>query len=314
MIIINGLEEIAYYHKSIESSAIAIGTFDGIHVGHQNVIESMLAANKQTNIIITFTNHPKEFTKSEAHPMRLMTLDEKIEILSQYPIDYLVLLQFNHEMMAITYDKFIAYLYKHYKMESLHVGFNFRLGYKGEGTVEAIHALKRNYPFDIHIIEPVYIDNALVSSTAIREALRDGEVEKANRFLGRLHYVTGKVVTGKKLGRTIGYPTVNLKISSNMTIIRSGVYVTETLRKGRVYCSVTNVGFNPTFNQNNFNLETYILDFDEDLYDEMIRIRFLHRIRDELKLDSVEALKNWIANDVSFARTYFENLYNDQIV
>lgn len=306
MIIINGLEEIAYYHKSIENSAIAIGTFDGVHQGHQNVIQTMLSANKQTRIIITFINHPKEYTKSEAHPMRLMTLDEKIEVLSEFPIDYLVLLQFNQELMSWSYEKFICYLIKHYKMESLHVGFNFKLGFQGLGDVEAIQKLTDTLHFQLSVSEPVYVGSFLVSSTAIRESLKLGEIEKANELLGRKHYVTGKVVVGKKLGRTIGFPTINLKISSNMTIIRSGVYITETLRKGMIYSSVTNVGYNPTFNQNNFNLETFILDFNENLYDEMIKVRFLHRIRDELKFDSLETLTEWIAKDVEIARNYFD--------
>ncbi len=305
MIIINGLEEIAYYHKSIENAAIAIGTFDGIHIGHQDVIKRMLSANKQTRIIITFTNHPKEYTKSESHPMRLMTLDEKIEVFSEFPIDYLVLLQFNKDLMSWPYEKFITYLTRHYKMESLHVGFNFSLGYKGLGDVTALKALSSTMGFELTVTDPVYVEGHLVSSTAIRDALKQGEIEKANQLLGRIHYVTGKVVTGKRLGRTIGYPTVNLKISSNMTIIRSGVYVTETLRKGVKHQSVTNVGFNPTFNQNNFNLETYILDFEENIYDEMLRIRFLHRLRDELKFHSVEELKDYIAQDVDKTRDYF---------
>jgi riboflavin kinase/FMN adenylyltransferase len=308
MIIINGLEEIAYYHKSIENAAIAIGTFDGVHQGHQNVIQTMLSANKQTRIIITFINHPKEYTKSEAHPMRLMTLDEKIEVLSEFPVDYLVLLQFNKELMSWGYEKFIAYLTKHYKMESLHVGFNFRLGYQGLGDVTAIQKLTGPYGFELSVSEPVYVDSFLVSSTAIREALKLGHVEKANQLLGRKHYVTGKVITGKKLGRTIGFPTINLKISSNMTIIRSGVYVTETIRKGKIHPSVTNVGYNPTFNQNNFNLETFILDFDDNLYDEMIRVRFLHRIRDELQFDSLETLTEWIKKDVEITRRYFDTV------
>lgn len=292
-----------------EPTAIALGTFDGVHKGHQEVIQTMIKRAVKRGLksmVFTFSNLPKFYDSEEVTESRLLCIDDKIELFGHMGLDYLVIIPFNPIIKDMTHEAFISLLQKQLQMKDLTVGYNFRFGLKAAGTAQWLETQAPVLGFELAVIQPVRCQGETISSTRIRACLRDGALEDANTLLGRYHFVSGMVHPGKQLGRTIGYPTANLKISPHMTLIKSGVYITQTQVDGKCYKSVTNVGFNPTFDQEEFNLETYIFEFHEDLYYKQIKVHFLHRMRDELKFDSVETLKQWIDRDVQEAELFFE--------
>jgi riboflavin kinase/FMN adenylyltransferase len=307
MKVIKHLKQNSDFHID-RSTAIALGTFDGVHLGHQQVINTMIGTARTLDydaLVFTFSNLPKYYQKLRTQENRILSIEDKIELFESLGLDYLWIVPFNEAIKTMTREDFIHYLCTHLNMKHLTIGYNFRFGLDGKGTVEWLKEIHESYGFSCHVIGAIEDTIGPISSTRIRTLLKDGQIESANQLLGRTHYVSGVVHPGKQLGRTIGFPTANLKISPNMTLIKSGVYITETCVDDKRYYSVTNVGYNPTFDQEDFNLETYILDFNEDLYHKRIKVYFHSRIRDELKLNGVEELKEWITKDVQDAKQYF---------
>lgn len=290
-------------------SGVAIGTFDGLHIGHQEVIRTLLTAcaeNSLRSVVYTFANHPREFTNRDALPNRILTVDEKIDLLDGMGIDLLVMVEFDREHMEIEAEAFVEnVLLDGLGMAFLAAGYNFHFGRQARGNSELLKQMGADKGFGVSVVPPFTMDGAPVSSSRIRELLGAGDIEGANRLLGRHHMVSGMVVHGNKRGRLLGFPTANLAVSHNMTLIRPGVYITRTWIGKSHYKSVSNVGSNPTFSQTEFTLETYILDHSEDLYHHYISVEFLHRLRDEIRFDSKEQLMERIGADVEEARRYF---------
>jgi riboflavin kinase/FMN adenylyltransferase len=306
MEIIRDLEELSRVNVD---TGVALGTFDGLHIGHQEVIRKMILNCQRRNLkscVFTFANHPRELTTKTGAPPRILTLDDKVKLLESYGVDILVILNFDKRLMSIEPDAFVRdILIKGLNTRYLTVGFDFRFGKKAAGNVELLRAYAQDGHYEVDIVSPVVAEGEKISSSAIRALLKEGRIEDVNSQLGRHYHVSGEVVAGKRVGNTIGFPTANLKISSNMTLIKPGVYVTKTTVRDTVYYSVSNVGYNPTFDQKMFNLETYILDFNKDIYHEIISVEFHTRIRDEIKMDSLEQLIDSIKKDVGFAKEYF---------
>ncbi len=312
------------------ATAIALGTFDGVHLGHQQVIQTMLNTAKAMDYdasVFTFSNLPKLFNRlvsKEIQTMtsgalsssslgglgsqeeRILSIDDKIELFETLGVENLWIVPFNEAIQQMPREQFLTFLCSELKMAHLTVGYNFKFGAGGAGDVAWLMSVHKSYGFTCHVVGAISDDTGAVSSTRIRSHLRDGDILGANALLGRHHWVSGVVHPGKQLGRTIGFPTANLKISPNMTLIKSGVYVTETQVGDAFFLSVTNVGYNPTFEQEEFNLETYILDFNQTLYHQRIKVYFRARIRDELKFSGIDELKEWIEKDVLETRKYFE--------
>jgi len=309
MKIFNKIEMLSH---SEQKTAVALGTFDGLHVGHKKVIEHLLEVCKEKNlrsVVYTFSNHPREYTNKDKLPNRILTLKEKIIHFEELGIDELVLIEFDDQQMNMSAHDFIeTLLLKQLNMEHLIVGFNFHFGKGAEGNVPFLKSYAQSHHFDLSVIEGVHLDGELVSSSRIRKLLKQGNIEKTNDLLGRLYTVSGQVIKGKQVGTKLGFPTANLSVSPNMTLLKSGVYVTQTQIGDNLYKSVTNVGFNPTFDQNEFNLETFVFDFSDNLYDSFIEVQFLHRLRDEIKYDSLDALKKQINMDVEDTNAYFKRL------
>lgn len=296
-------------YKPERPQAIALGTFDGLHLGHQQVISGMLSAAKAMDLdasIFTFSNLPRYYQKDRSDEDRILCIDDKIELFEEMGIDNMWMVPFNASVQDLSREAFLDYLLNQLHMRHVVVGYNFRFGKGGLGTPEWLLSQQQKSGFTCYVIGPIEDGEGPISSTRIRLALKEGDISNANRLLGRTHYVSGIVHPGKQLGRTIGYPTANLKISPNMTLIKSGVYITETVVDHKRYPSVTNVGYNPTFDQEEFNLETYIMGFNANLYHSRIKVYFHSRIRDELKFSGVDELKDWIAKDVAVAETYFK--------
>lgn len=298
-------------------SGVAIGTFDGLHIGHQQVIKALVDTCVEKNlrsVVYTFANHPREFTDKDALPNRILTVDEKIDLFDGMGIDLLIMVEFDRDHMEIEAETFVSeILLKVLNTKYLVAGYNFHFGLGARGDSEQLSRMGEVNGFEVTVVPPFELDGVPVSSTRIRDLLKDGDIEAVNRLLGRHHTVSGMVVHGKKRGTILGFPTANLAVSHNMTLIRPGVYVTRTWIGKEHHKSVSNVGYNPTFSQTEFTLETFILDYHADLYHHYITVEFLHRMRDEIKFDSKEALMNQIAEDVQDARQFFKQSHKEPV-
>lgn len=302
------LEEIDVLESS---TSVALGTFDGLHIGHMEVLGEMKKTAESRGLktfVYTFSNHPREILTPNNVPPKIMDVDEKTQIFTRFGLDYLALIKFDESQLKIEPEDFIKdVLIGKLHMKHLTVGYDYRFGRKARGDINMLIEFSKLYDYTYEIVEPIMKNEIRISSTLIRELLTEGKIEEANFFLGRKHFVKGTVVEGKKLGKTIGVPTANLRIKENISTIKSGVYITETIYKGTQYQSVTNVGYNPTFQQVGLNMETYIFDFDQVLYGEVIEVHFIKRLRDELKFNSVDELVEKMEEDLNNASEYFKS-------
>ncbi len=289
-----------------QPSAVALGTFDGMHKGHLAVIDKMLQVAQRDGllkVVFTFSDIPKHRYTSTTS--RIMSNLEKLEWLERAGVDIVVSLPFDAAIKHLSHVEFYDYITEQLNGQVIVVGQNFKFGRAALGTTNWLAEQCRASGRSCIALAPVMYDGAVISSTAIRELLIDGQIKAANARLGRYHFVSGVVKIGKQLGQQLGFATANLTIRSYMTNIKPGVYITETLVADRCHQSVTNVGYNPTFKQSNFNLETHILDFGRELYGEKISVYFHERLRDELTFASRAELIDQIARDVAAARRYF---------
>lgn len=306
MKIFENIDEVRIKHKT----GVALGTFDGLHIGHKKVIEDLVDNCKRLNlksVVYTFSNHPREITKTSNNFKRIITLQEKKTIIEELGVDYLIIVNFDEFHKNTPASEFIEkILIVKLKMRHLSVGFNYKFGKKAQGDINLLEEYSYKKEFSLSVISPVKVHGEKVSSTLIRELLEKGKINEVKKYLGRNHRITSKVISGKKVGKILGFATANLDVHPNMTLIRPGVYITRTLYDGEWYGSISNVGCNPTFEQKGFHLETYILDFDQDIYGAEISVEFLERLRDEKKFMNLDDLKKQISSDVNTAKTYFK--------
>lgn len=301
------LEEI---DANIEPTSVALGTFDGLHIGHAEVLNIMKRAAQEKDLksfVYTFSNHPKEILAPDNVPSKIMDIDEKVQIFARIDVDYLALIKFDETQIIYEPEDFVKeVLIGLLNMKHLTVGHDYRFGRKASGDVSILMDLADKYGYTYEIVEPIMKNELRVSSTLIRELLQEGRIEEANFYLGRKHFIKGLVVRGKGVGHTLGFPTANLRIKENISTIKPGVYITETIWKGKWFPSVTNVGYNPTFEQTGIHLETYILGIDQEMYDETIEVHFIKRLRDELKFNSLDELMVAMNKDLANTKAYFK--------
>lgn len=306
MLIIDSIEG---FHEIEGPIGLSMGTFDGLHVGHQRLIENLTNHCKEEgyrSVVYTYSNHPREYTLGTKVP-RIITLEDKIEQFKHLGIDILVLLKFDELQRDMTPDQFLhELLFEPLDIRYVTVGFDFHFGKKAQGNVEMLRDYTAEKPVVLDIVNPIARYDEKVSSTRIRNLLFDGEIELVNELLGRNYSFTGEVVKGKQVGHLLGFPTANLQVNETMNLIKSGVYISRVKVGKTYYNSLTNVGFNPTFKQKDLNVETFILDFDENLYGRKIKVEFVKRLRDELKFDSKDALIERMHRDVEEALAYFQ--------
>ena len=304
MKIFNSLDEIS----NIEETVVALGNFDGVHKGHQQIIARTVNSAEiadYKSAVFTFSNHPKNLMAGEIIVKNILYADEKADIIEKLGVDYMFSLPFDESILTMEPVDFIhKLLLDKFHMKQAYCGFNYRFGHKARGDVEILmkEGMKKGY--GIHIQEPFEIDGNLVSSTFIRSLIEEGRVDQCLKYMGRLYSIGGEVVVGNKLGRTIGFPTSNIMIDETMVTPPNGVYVTYCTYNGVRYPSVTNVGVKPTIGTYRKNVETHIFNFDKELYGKVIRVEFLEKTRDERKFDSVEALSKQITDDCITARSY----------
>ncbi|WP_312653499.1 bifunctional riboflavin kinase/FAD synthetase [Aminipila sp.] len=304
MIIFNSLDEI----KNVENTVVALGNFDGVHKGHQALITRTVKTAEAANLrsaVFTFSNHPKNVNSGELIVKNILYFDEKAKIIENLGVDYLFNIPFDEYIRLMKPIDFIDnILIGKFKMKQAYCGFNYKFGYKAEGTPEILMHEGIKKGFGIHVLEPFQIDGNLVSSTFIRSLIAEGKVDQCMKYMGRNYSIGGEVVIGNKIGRTIGFPTSNLIIDENMVTPPNGVYVTSCTYNGVRYPSVTNVGVKPTIGDYKKNVETHIFNFNKELYGKTIRVEFLEKTRDERKFKNVAELSKQITSDCIMAKDY----------
>ena len=292
---------------------MTIGTFDGVHIGHQKILQTLLDEAKRIDgesVLLTFYPHPRMILYPESHGMKLLqTQAEKMEKLSEYGLQNLIIYPFSFDFSRLTALEFVRdILVNKLHVRKIVIGYDHQFGKNREGNIQYLKDIADTYEFEVIEIPAQDIDEVNISSTKIREALLKGDVQRAAVFLGQPYVISGKVVRGRALGRTIGFPTANIEVNSDLKLVPGiGVYAVEVHVEGNAYRGMLNIGKRPTIvSTDDVHLEVHILDFQEDIYDKMITIRFMERVRDEQKFESVEALKEQLQKDEKFVRTSAE--------
>jgi riboflavin kinase / FMN adenylyltransferase len=283
------------------AAAVTIGNYDGLHLGHQRILELLISESKLRNIeaaVLTFEPHPKEFFSPATAPSRIISLREKLEFFEELKIDRVYIIKFNKNFSDITSEGFIKLL-KVIKTELVVVGQDFKFGNRREGTINDISRNK----IDVIGIKEIKLGKERISSTTIRDALSEGDLIKAHAYMGRSYCISGKVIHGEKLGREIGYPTANIHMLHNRPPLK-GVFA---VKLGDNY-GVANLGTRPTIaGISKLHLEVHLFNFTNDIYGQHVRVTFLKKIRDEIKFKSINDLKKQIQIDVENAKTYIKN-------
>jgi riboflavin kinase / FMN adenylyltransferase len=294
------------FNKRInEKTVIALGGFDGLHIGHRALIDKTISVAKRMNcksMVFTFKNHPLTVINKTYSPKLLLNNHDKLNLLKSYGVEIVNLVNFDKDFMQLSPEAYITSLVKNYNAAGLVVGFNHRFGYKNLGDTDLLKVLSKTHGFSLNVVSPVKYKGEVVSSSKIRNLLgEDGDVEKASKMLSRPYFLEGIVIRGKQLGRKIGFPTMNLDYNKDFVLPRGGVYYSLLEHNNRKYKGITNIGYNPTVENDKLSVETHILGFDEDLYDETIKINFINRIRDEKKFNSLVELSEQLKKDKMFA-------------
>jgi riboflavin kinase/FMN adenylyltransferase len=302
MIIAGSIEEL-----HLSGSCVSIGSFDGVHIGHQKLIADLkLSADKHhvPAVVLTFFPHPAVFLRNIETPYYLTTPEEKAGLLSDLGVDVLISLPFTHELADMTAVEFMDLLKKHTGIQELVVGPGFTLGKNRSGNVETLTNMGRSNGFTVICISPETQSEEIVSSSQIRKMLDMGDVQGASQALGRPYSVLGTVINGDGRGRKIGFPTANLDSWPQKKLPAIGVYRCLTVVDGKEYLAVGNIGYRPTFTDNTKKVfvEIHLLDFKGDLYGRELQVKFTHRLRGEVKFASFEELVTQIHRDIETAR------------
>lgn len=282
---------------------VTSGTFDGVHVGHQKILKRVIKRAKQNNgqsVVITFWPHPRLVLFPDDNKLKLLsTIDERIEQLRSFGIDYLLIIPFTKEFSRTSSRAFITdILVKAINTKLLVIGYDHRFGKNREGSFEHLKARSQQYGFEVEEIPRQDIDDVGVSSTKIRKSLEIGDVETAHNYLGRFYSLTSLVVEGDKIGRTIGFPTANLALPAPHKLIPAhGVYAVWVKVAGEQFPGMMNIGSRPTVHGKELRLEVNILDFDRDIYGQRVTVEFVQQLRREQKFNDLEALKAQLVKD-----------------
>ncbi|WP_438350183.1 bifunctional riboflavin kinase/FAD synthetase [Paenibacillus sp. FA6] len=294
-----------------ESQVVAIGQFDGIHLGHVSVISSAIQLAKRKGIpsaVVTFNPHPKEVMGKGDYEGYLTPLRDKQELLAGMGIDTLYVAQFDEEFSRVSPHDFFAGVLLPLNIDTVVVGFDFRFGYQGAGDVEMLREMGQGN-MDVEITPPFLLDSEKVSSSVIRKALQSGNLKLANNLFGRNYKLRGMVVEGEKRGRTIGFPTANLKLDDRYVVPAKGVYAIRVLYKEKWIMGVMNIGVKPTFHEDVIapSFEAHLFHFDECLYGEHLAVELVHYLREERRFPSIQELVTQIKADAQLAEQLLES-------
>lgn len=299
--------------SSTKKTILTLGTFDGVHIGHKKILEKVIQKTKNEDyesLVLTFFPHPRMVLQEHSNIKLLNTIDEKIDLLEQIGIENLVIHPFDEAFSRLTAEEFVKIvLLDRFHIQKIIIGYDHRFGKNRTANIDNLIDFGKQYNFEVEQISVQEINDISVSSTKIRKALLDGDMALANEYLGYNYFLTGIVIRGKQLGRTIDFPTANLKIEENYKLIpQNGVYiVTSTINQKTVF-GMMNIGFNPTVKGQSQSIEIHYFDFNEDLYNQKIRVSLLHRIRSEQKFESVAHLKEQLEKDKKTALAYLNKI------
>lgn len=302
-------------YKSTEPTIVTIGTFDGVHVGHQKIVSRLINIANETHlksVILTFFPHPRMVLQKNSNIKLINTINERAAILNSLGIDALVIKKFTKNFSRLTAEDFV----KNILVDKLHakkviIGYDHRFGRNRSADINDLKTFGILYGFEVEEISVQDINDVAVSSTKIRKALEEGDVAKAHAFLGYPFMLTGKVVEGKALGRKLNFPTANIQIDEDYKLIpKHGAYIiSSTIDKKLVY-GMMNIGFNPTVEGTKETIEVHYFNFSNNIYNENVQIDLLHRLRDEHKFESVEALKSQLLKDKEASLAYIKSHFN----
>lgn len=290
--------------------SICLGFFDGVHQGHKVVLKNTVNLARQNNIksaVITFKEHPLCYLQNRK-PQYILPLNARLELMKEQGIDFVYLLDFNEDIadaLAIDYLKEI--IIKNFEPKFITTGFNHYFGANKQGDTSFLRQYSKIFGYEFYEIPPITYNNTLISSSKIRQLITDGEMEQIPNLLGEPFNICGRVITGERLGRTINYPTANIKYPTDIIKLKKGVYATLVKINNKTYKAMANFGKRPTVNGIGSLLEVHLFDFNENIYDEDIKVFFVKNIRNEIKFDSIEALKMQLKKDETTIREYLNN-------
>ncbi|MFY7846617.1 bifunctional riboflavin kinase/FAD synthetase [Chryseobacterium gambrini] len=288
-------------YASQKPLALSLGMFDGVHLGHKSIIDELINVGSQNDLetaVLTFWPHPRFVFNPDENLKLLNTLEEKKFLMKKYNIENLFLKEFDEEFRNLTGEEFVRQiLIEKLNVKYLIIGYDHSFGKNKSGNFELLQKLSRELDFEVEQMEAINIHENNISSTKIRNALSAGNIKEANEMLGYSYSVSGTVVHGKKIGRTIGYPTANIETESIKLLPKKGAYIVEVFVKNKQYKGMLSVGTNPTVNGEKLTVEVYILDFEGDIYDEEITVKFRDFLHDEIKFEGLEKLIERLDDD-----------------
>jgi len=293
-------------------SVVTIGTFDGVHIGHKAILNRLINTAKEENlesVVLTFFPHPRMVLQKDAEIKLINTIRERKILLEKTGLNQLIINPFTKEFSRLTALEFVRdILVNQLHLKKIIIGYDHRFGRNRNATIEDLKEFGKTYDFEVIEISAQQLEEVSVSSTKIRKAIEEGNIEITNKYLGYPFMLTGNIVKGRGIGKTLDFPTANLHIEEEYKLIpKKGVYLVKSIISGKEIFGLTNIGNNPTVGGTHQTIETYFLDYNEDLYHQSIQLEFLTRIRDVKMFKSVEDLKNAIQEDERFARNYIKN-------
>ncbi|MCF7567348.1 bifunctional riboflavin kinase/FAD synthetase [Sabulilitoribacter arenilitoris] len=292
-----------------QPTVVTIGTFDGVHIGHQKIVKRLINAGKLEglkSVILTFFPHPRMVLQKESSIKLINTINERYAILDALGLDYLLIKKFTKEFSRLSAEDFVKQiLVDRLNVKKVIIGYDHRFGRNRNANIEDLKRFGNEYNFEVEEISAQDINDVAVSSTKIRNALNEGDIAKANMYLGYNFMITGIVTKGKGLGRQLSFPTANIKVEEDYKLIpKYGSYIVSSIINNKKVYGMLNIGINPTVDGNTESIEVHFFNFNKDIYNKTIQIDLHERIRDEQKFDSIEALKNQLAKDQETAQAY----------
>ena len=294
---------------SIAGTIATMGNFDGVHLGHQALVRNTVEESKRMSCpstVLTFEPHPLKVLAPERAPLLILSYEDKMALLQSLGVDIVVAQRFNREFASITAEEFVwRFLVNRLKVKKLWVGRDLRFGQGRQGDTESLLRLAPRAGFEVCVLDPILREGVRISSSKIRQLLEEGHVDKVRPMLGRYHFVSGVVVTGHHRGQELGFPTANIETQTEVVPL-NGIYATLIEFKNQQWRSVSSVGVNPTFGDGPRTVESFILDFEGDIYGERVKLSFVQRIRDEKKFALIQDLVSRMHEDVKQAKALFK--------
>jgi riboflavin kinase/FMN adenylyltransferase len=292
---------------------IALGVFDGVHLGHQKLIKLTVdkaRKNDGISIIATFDPHPDIIINPESNVFLLTTLEERISLIKDTDVDVFLIIKFNKMMSKMSPEDFISkILVDSLQVKEIFVGFNYKFGFRGKGNPDILREYSKIYKFETHILEPIIANNTIISSTRIKDYIKSGEIGKAKKLLGHDITISGKVISGKGRGRKLlNFATANIETPSDKILPVNGVYLVEIKIDNEKYYGLMNIGVKPTFKETERTIEVHIINFNKKIYNKKVVVNILQKIREEKYFSNTDLLKKQIENDILIAHRMISNI------